>query len=127
MKPFTMSATLAFMMTACASASFGRGQTYAPAEVKTCAATIEVEFHSGKLDVSREQILHWVQTATDSVATYYSRFPVSHEIVTIIPEADDRGVLDGRTWGGPEVRARMVLGEHTTVADLDDDWTMTHE
>jgi hypothetical protein len=104
-----------------------RQEPYPPATVNVCGSTIQVEFHPGHLDVSRDQVLAWVGTAAASVATYYGRFPVSHEIVTIIPEADDRGVLDGRTWGGPEVRARMVLGEHTTVADLDDDWTMTHE
>lgn len=127
MKPFPMSAVLACMMTSCVSANFGGAQTYAPADVKTCGANIHVEFHSGKLDVSREQVLRWVQTAADSVATYYGHFPVPRETVTIIPAADDRGVLDGRTWGGSEVRARIELGQHTTVADLDDDWTMTHE
>ena len=127
MKPFPMSAVLACMMTSCVSANFGGAQTYAPADVKTCGANIHVEFHSGKLDVSREQVLRWVQTAADSVATYYGHFPVPRETVTIIPAADERGVLDGRTWGGSEVRARIELGQHTTVADLDDDWTMTHE
>jgi hypothetical protein len=104
-----------------------RPEPYPPATVNVCGSTVQVEFHSGRLDVSEGQVLAWVKTAAASVATYYGRFPVPRETVTVVPESGDRGVLDGRTWGGEEVRARMVLGEHTTAADLNDDWTMTHE
>jgi hypothetical protein len=43
---------------------------------------------------------------------------------------DRHGILQGTTWGGrfgfPGF-TRIRIGEHTTTADLADDWTTTHE
>jgi hypothetical protein len=93
-------------------------------------ATIQVDFGPGALDLPKEQVMQWVKNATSSVATYYGRFPVSRDRILIQPAKDDRGVLQGTTWGGVGGFlgfSRMRLGEHTTADDLNDDWTMTHE
>jgi len=92
-----------------------------------CNTTIQVDIEPGPLDLSREQILTWVQKSAASVATYYGRFPVAHTTVSIVPVPDKRGVLSGRTWGSPSVHHRIRLGQHTTAGDLNDDWMMTHE
>ena len=92
--------------------------------------TIQVDFAPGKLDLTQAQTLDWVTRAARAVAIYYGRFPVSGAHVLIVPRSGDRGVLQGTTWGdvrGYPALTRMVLGEHTTVADLNQDWTMTHE
>ena len=50
--------------------------------------------------------------------------------VLILPVADRAGVLQGTTWGdmgGWPAFTRIRIGEHTTQADLNDDWMMTHE
>jgi hypothetical protein len=125
-------ATIALLLTMIspgilASRGPATADTLAPAFLTVCGSTIQVEFHSGKLDLSREPVLAWVQAAADSVATYYGRFPVPRMTVRVVPVAGDRGVLSGRTWGGPDVGSRMDLGEHTTQSDLNEDWTMTHE
>jgi hypothetical protein len=93
-------------------------------------ASIRLDVAPGPLDLSRSQIIDWVQTAARAVSEYYGRFPVSRDRVLIIPVADRRGVLTGTTWGGVDgfpAFSQMRLGEHTTGRDLVDDWTMTHE
>ena len=55
---------------------------------------------------------------------------MDHARLLVMPVANDRGVLTGTTWGGVggfPAFTRMRLGQHTTKADLQDDWTMTHE
>lgn len=98
--------------------------------IRAGGSTIQIDVAPGPLDLKRAQVIQWVATAARAVSEYYGRFPVPRERVLIIPAADRRGVLSGTTWGavdGFPAFARMRLGEHTTVQDLADDWTMTHE
>jgi hypothetical protein len=93
-------------------------------------AAIQIDFAPGSLDLSREQVVNWIDTAARAVSEYYGHFPVPRERVLVIPIADRRGVLSGTTWGdvdGFPAFARMRLGQHTTAQDLVADWTMTHE
>ncbi|HTX76069.1 MAG TPA: hypothetical protein VMD29_07695 [Terracidiphilus sp.] len=99
-------------------------------ELKIGGATIQVDFAQGKFDLGEDAILRHVQTAATAVTTYYGRFPVPRARVLIIPVEDRAGVLQGTTWGdmgGWPGFTRMRIGEHTTQADLDEDWMMTHE
>ncbi|HYK38017.1 hypothetical protein [Alloacidobacterium sp.] len=92
-------------------------------------ATIQVDFGPGSLDLPTDAILRWVGNSASSVATYYGRFPVQRDRV-LIERAAGRDILRGTTWGevgGFPAFHRIVLGEQTTQADLDDDWEMTHE
>jgi hypothetical protein len=93
-------------------------------------STIQVDFAPGSLDLPTPQVMQWVENAASAVATYYARFPVPNDRVLIVPADDRHGVLQGTTWGdvgGNPAFTRMRLGQHTTVAELTDDWTMTHE
>ena len=93
-------------------------------------STLQVDFAPGSLDLSTPQIMQWVENAATAVATYYGRFPVPRDRVLIMPAEDRRGVLQGTSWGdvgGFPAFTRMRLGQHTTVDELTDDWTMTHE
>jgi hypothetical protein len=50
--------------------------------------------------------------------------------ILIIPTAGRAGILQGTTWGGMggfPAFTRIRLGEHTTAADLAEDWMTTHE
>jgi hypothetical protein len=93
-------------------------------------ATIQVDFGPGALDLSTEQVMRWVENAASSVSTYYGRFPVGRDRILILPRENERGVLQGTTWGGVggfPAFTRIRLGQHATVDDLDRDWMMTHE
>jgi hypothetical protein len=89
--------------------------------------TIEVDFADGNFDLPRKALLDRVAQAASAVSTYYGRFPVPHYRMLIVPIAGRRGVLTGTTWGFGGAHSRILVGEHTTIADLNDDWVITHE
>lgn len=98
--------------------------------VHSGGAAIQVDIAPGALDLNHRQVIGWIRTAARAVSEYYGRFPVPRARVLVIPVADRHGVLSGTTWGavdGFSAFSRMRLGEHTTAADLNNDWTMTHE
>ena len=93
-------------------------------------ATLQVDFAEGHLDLPLDAILAHVQAAASAVTAYYGRFPVSRARILILPIAGRGGEPHGTTWGdmaGFPAFTRIGLGEHTTAADLADDWVMTHE
>src|SRR6201998_3824573 len=76
--------------------------------------------------VARDNLIEWVNAASESVATYFGRYPVSHVTVRIAT-SEGRGVHNGRTFGSPVALIAISVGRKTTLADLKEDWTMTHE
>jgi hypothetical protein len=93
-------------------------------------ANLQVDFGPGSFDLPTAQILDWVRHAATAVTTYYGRFPVSRDRILIEPAADRSGVFHGTSWGGVggfPAFTRIVVGQHSTVADLTQDWMMTHE
>jgi len=93
-------------------------------------ATIQVDFLAGDLDLSRSDVISWVQTSAHSVAMFYGKFPVARARVVIEPIAGDSDSIHGTTWGdmgGFPATTRIRLGQHVTRDDLKDDWVMTHE
>lgn len=99
-------------------------------DIKVAASTLQVDFAEGPLDLPKAVILDHIAAAASAVATYYGRFPVGSARILVIPVEGRHGVLQGTTWGdmrGFPAFTRVRIGEHTTQADLDDDWMMTHE
>jgi hypothetical protein len=93
-------------------------------------STLQIDFAAGSLDLTPTQILPWIQRAAQAVIVYYGHFPVARARILIVPAAGQRGVLQGTTWGdmhGWPGFTRIRLGQHTTLQDLVEDWTMTHE
>jgi hypothetical protein len=99
-------------------------------QIEVGDSVLQVDFAQGPLDLPRDVILMHVQAAASAVATYYGRFPVPRARLLLVPVADRHGILQGTTWGGrfgfPGF-TRIRIGQHTTTADLADDWTTTHE
>jgi hypothetical protein len=93
-------------------------------------ATLQVDFASGSLDLSQDQVMPWVQRAARAVTVYFGKFPVARARVLIVPDSGERGIMQGTTWGdmrGWPGFTRLRLGQHSTERDLAEDWTMTHE
>jgi hypothetical protein len=90
-------------------------------------ATVEVDFASGHLDLSRAELMAWVSSAASAVTAYFDRFPVPRFRIVIEPVPGKTGVLTGTTWAQGGAHARVHVGEHTSVDDLAGDWVMTHE
>lgn len=99
-------------------------------EIKAGGAVIQVDFARGDLDLSRDVLMAHIRAAVSAINTYYGRFPVPKARMLIIPAEGRDGVLQGTTWGnmdGWPGFTRIRLGQHTTAAELSDDWTTTHE
>jgi len=94
------------------------------------SGTLEVDFAEGPLDLPKDAILAHIRKAAAAIVAYYGRFPLSRARVLVVPVANRGGAPQGTTWGdvgGFQGFTRLRVGEHTTQADLDDDWVTTHE
>jgi hypothetical protein len=94
--------------------------------VKAGGAEIGVNIR-GEFDLSREAILHWIDMSAKAVSAYYGKFPVPQAAVTIVEGRRGRGVSNGRSFGEGGAHCRISLGAHSTEADLNKDWMLTHE
>jgi hypothetical protein len=94
------------------------------------ATSLQVDIANGPMDLPAQAIMGHIDKAAKAVAAYYGKFPVAGARVLVVPVSKDSGILQGTTWGGvggwPGF-TRMRIGQHTTQADLDEDWMMTHE
>ncbi|MCC6362063.1 MAG: hypothetical protein IT165_00985 [Bryobacterales bacterium] len=113
--------------TAILAAAAGLGRLAEAEEVRTSGVVIEVTFDPGEFDVGKQRILEWVSRAASAVAAYYGRFPVTMARLHIRPLAGRDGVRHGVTFGSTPASTRISVGEHTTEAQLRDDWVLTHE
>jgi hypothetical protein len=87
---------------------------------------IDVTIESGKLKLSQDELLHWVRSAAEAVATYYGRYPVPRAQIHIIP-VDGTGVRHGQTFGYDGGLIKIRVGSETNAAELANDWMLTHE
>src|ERR1700735_1350038 len=87
---------------------------------------IDVVIEKGQLQVSKEELLKWVQWAAESVSAYYGHFPLPHLLLRIIP-TDGRGVRGGKTFGEKGGFISIHVGSDTIFEGLATDWMLTHE
>jgi hypothetical protein len=88
---------------------------------------IDVRLEEGELQVTHDELLHWVRNAAEAVAAYYQRFPVTHVALHVIV-SDGQGVRGGRTFASDDGGIiRIHVGRTTTAAQLSTDWMLTHE
>lgn len=89
-------------------------------------AKIDVTLEPGKTKLTQDELLHWVRSAAEAVATYYGRYPVPRVQIQIIPQ-DGSGVRHGQTFGYDGGLIKIRVGNETDVAELAKDWMLTHE
>lgn len=97
-----------------------------PVTLKVGGAVIDVLFESAQFPLPQSVLLDWVTRAARAVTSYYGQFPVPRARIHIYAEGW-RGVSHGTSYGDDGVWCRISVGRETTVADLDEDWMMTHE
>jgi hypothetical protein len=98
----------------------------APPTVNICGSTIDVRFDGEPQAATPSDLLNWVHRAGDAVCTYYGKFPVPHLNLDVHLRGR-AGVHGGGTYGEGGGFIRISLGPDTTVAQLKDDWMLTHE
>jgi len=90
-------------------------------------ARLDVLREAGPLQVTNDDVTQWVHWASDSVTTYFGRFPVPVVQLRIIPTSG-KGVRSGRTFGNSDGGSiRIHIGGDADMAALRDDWMLTHE
>jgi hypothetical protein len=87
---------------------------------------IDVSIERSSAGVSKQDLNRWVEMAGLAVTTYYGKFPVPR-LAIHIKTFDGVGVRHGQTFGMDGGLIRIRVGNQTTMDDLRDDWTMTHE
>jgi len=98
----------------------------ASAQLTVANVAITVDIAPGKLALSREQVLHWISEAARAVTQYYGRFPVSQLNILVTP-ISGRGAPSGTTFGHPQPRIKVTLGDAADEEFLKRDWMMVHE
>ena len=94
--------------------------------VAICGATINVRFEGDTTAATRADLLTWVRRAGDAVCTYYGKFPVPH-LTLDVRVRGGAGVHGGVTYPEDGGYINISMGADTSVAQLDDDWMLTHE
>ena len=87
---------------------------------------IDVSIEAGEMKLTHPELLHWVQSSAEAVATYYGRYPVPHVQIRIIP-VDGSGVGHGQTFGYDGGLIKIRVGAQAQAAELANDWMLTHE
>lgn len=91
---------------------------------------IEVHVQLAQSSLSTGDVLSWVRRSAVAVANYYGQFPVHRARVIVTQSSDEGRSIHGTTWGnvdGVSGLTRIRIGRSVSKADLDTDWTMTHE
>src|SRR5260370_504083 len=89
-------------------------------------ASIEVSLDPQGFDLPQDALLDWVKSAALAVTGYYGRFAVPKAGVRII-SAERKGISGGRSFGNHGAQCRISGGHSTPVADLKEDWLLTHD
>jgi len=94
--------------------------------VNICGSTIDVRFDGGTTLAKRDDLLTWIHRAGDAVCTYYGKFPVPHLTLDVRVRGGS-GVHGGVTYPEGGGHINISVGADTSVAQLNDDWELTHE
>ncbi len=98
-------------------------------DLRVGGGTITLSYDAAAFALTRARICAWTGRAALAVSTYYGRFPVSRVRIVLKPQ-DGEGVRGGTTWGDADDGQPLIqirLGRMAQAAQLDDDWTLTHE
>jgi hypothetical protein len=93
--------------------------------IQVGGATIDVLLDQG-FDLPPGALVDWVKRCASAVSGYFGRFPVTKADVRIAG-SERKGVSNGRSFGNRGAQCRISIGYKTTLAELHDDWVLTHE
>ena len=89
-------------------------------------ATLQIAIAPGELAMNDDEIDRWVSQSARAVTSFYHRFPLSSDLLVIMP-SPGREVRHGRTLAGGGATVLLDVGEEMTAEDIPDDWVLTHE
>jgi len=110
----------------CTTATMGLRASSASNRIMVSGSTIDVSIDSEQFDLGQTALLDWVTRSAQAVTAYFGRFPVAHARVHITVSQHGR-VSHGVSFGQGGAHCRISVGQHATLADLYNDWELTHE
>jgi hypothetical protein len=94
--------------------------------VRLGQATIKIQSLGATPDVGLLGVRDWVLRSASIVSAYFGEFPVP--AVTIrVSTTDSSSMGSGRTYGYPQPRIEVNVGQHISLQSLNDDWVLVHE
>lgn len=110
---------------------FDREQITLPAPIfkgpEAPPAKVTVVVLDGKLDMSRANLVKWIEDCARLVSDYWHGFPAERALLAILPTEGRNGIVFGRVIGTGGITMMVQVGEHADPAKLHDDWIMVHE
>jgi hypothetical protein len=89
-------------------------------------ASILVSLEPDRFDLPEKTLLGWVEQCARAVTGYFGRYPVPEARIRLLT-SDRPGVSNGKSFGGRGVMCRVAVNRRATLAELDQDWILTHE
>jgi hypothetical protein len=90
-------------------------------------ATVRLVVLDGALDLSLDALARWVTDAAGGVADFFGRPPSSRTLVVLAPLPGLHGIPFGKMLPANAPGVIVLLGEHTSQAELHADWVLVHE
>jgi hypothetical protein len=108
------------------TAAMGLHASSASDRIEVGGSTLDVSIDSEQFEFGRTALLDWVTRSAQAVTAYFGRFPVAHARVHITVSQHGR-VSHGVSFGEGGAHCRISVGRQATLADLYNDWELTHE
>jgi hypothetical protein len=95
--------------------------------ISACGSTIDFRLTGDTGSISHDDLLNWINRAVAAVCTYYGKYPASHLRLEVHIRGGP-GVHGGVTYPADDGGLITIsVGSGTTVAQLNNDWMLTHE
>jgi hypothetical protein len=91
------------------------------------ASTIELVTADGALDESRDLYRRWVSDSAAAVSRFYGHFPSKNALVLLMPVPARKEVVFGKVLPQSAPGVAVLVGQHSSKADLYGDWILVHE
>jgi len=94
--------------------------------ISICGSTIDFRLTGDTASISHDDLLNWINRAAGAVCKYYGKFPVPHLTLNVHARGG-AGVHGGVTYPADDGGLITIsVGSGTTVAQLNNDWMLTH-
>jgi hypothetical protein len=90
-------------------------------------STIELVTADGALDESRAVYRRWVSDSAAAVSRFYGHFPSKTALVLLMPVPARKEIVFGKVLPQSAPGVAVLVGEHSSKADLYGDWILVHE
>jgi hypothetical protein len=95
-------------------------------EVTVGQATLRIQSRGSAPDVGLPRVRDWVRRSAGIVSAYFGEFPVKAVSIRV-STTDSSSMGSGRTYGYPQPRIEVNVGQHISLPSLNDDWVLVHE